>query len=233
MPRGCQGTTEADVNDADDDTLLKTPTRGTYGLAIAISFGFHMLILWVVTRYLFDDGNMPMPAKPRTIHLTLSYTQSRRSDPVVPRPVLSTTRTDEVKTTKDETSRKMILNGDDRLNPPPGKGTTKDPKVFGDSTLASETQGSVSASQIMASAKTYAQRMATEDTTQVKQEDSAIRSALKRAFNPHREPPGVTSLADGTIRVITPFGTTYCIKPRDDSRILGPEDDMPVSMTCR
>lgn len=233
MPRGCHGLTETDVSDADDLSLLKHPAWGTYGTAFALSFGIHILILWFSARFLFDAGNMPTPAKPRTIHLTLSTSQNRRSDPAVPRPVQSTTKPDEVEDSKEDTSREMIRKRDERLNPPPGEPVIKDPSAFGDSTPAGKIQGRVSASRIMASAKTYAQQMATEDTKEAERKDSAITSAMKRAFNPHREPPGVTTLADGTIRVVTPFGTTYCIRPQDDSRILGPEDDMPVSMTCR
>ncbi|MCU7875204.1 MAG: hypothetical protein KZQ84_00115 [Candidatus Thiodiazotropha sp. (ex Lucinoma borealis)] len=51
-------------------------------------------------------------------------------------------------------------------------------------------------------------------------------------MNKPREAPGVTSLADGTIRVVTEYGVTYCIKPIEDWRINGPEDDMGGSMHC-
>ncbi len=41
------------------------------------------------------------------------------------------------------------------------------------------------------------------------------------------------SLADGTARVVTEYGVVYCIRPNEDWRILGPEDNLPVSVICR
>jgi hypothetical protein len=43
---------------------------------------------------------------------------------------------------------------------------------------------------------------------------------------------GPSSLADGTVRVVTEYGLVYCVRPIDDSRILGPEEIPPINMTC-
>ena len=84
----------------------------------------------------------------------------------------------------------------------------------------------------MATAKSLAHELATKDMSETKPTESAIALAIKRSLKGQRETPGVSTLADGTIRVVTQFGTTYCVKPRDDTGILGPEDDMPASTTC-
>lgn len=44
-------------------------------------------------------------------------------------------------------------------------------------------------------------------------------SAFGRAINNNQLTPGEYRLADGTIKVVTKFGTTYCIRPRNGSGI--------------
>ena len=217
MPHGCHGLPEADVYEADEYSLLGNPSRSAYGTALAISLGLHLLILGFAARYLFDSGNTPAPAKPRTIHLTLSSAQSPESDAGTHQREQSAAGKAEAGTPKDDSA-----------------GNTTDTRsATGQASPLKRTPGGVTASRIRETAKAYARSMAADDTSQTPHRKSAITSTLERAFNPQAEPPGVSTRADGTIRVVTPFGTTYCIKPRDDSRIQGPEDDLPVSMICR
>jgi hypothetical protein len=95
-----------------------------------------------------------------------------------------------------------------------------------------KTHHPVSKAQILATAKSVAHELAIKDMSETKPTESAIALAIKRSLKGQREAPGVSTLADGTIRVVTQFGTSYCVKPKDDTGILGPEDDMSVSMTC-
>ncbi|MCU7929373.1 MAG: hypothetical protein KZQ90_01115 [Candidatus Thiodiazotropha sp. (ex Codakia rugifera)] len=91
----------------------------------------------------------------------------------------------------------------------------------------------VSTSQIITTATDIAHEIAGDDTSEVVKETSSVSVKLDRALNKSQETPGVYSLSDGTTRVVTEFGTTYCIQPIDDWRIIGPEDDMRVSMYCK
>jgi hypothetical protein len=59
-----------------------------------------------------------------------------------------------------------------------------------------------------------------------------VSAILDKALNPQREAPGITTQADGTTRVVTKQGNTYCIKPSEDWRILDPHDDIRVSVYC-
>jgi hypothetical protein len=220
------------VYTADDSFQLKYSSRRAFGPAIAVSLSLHVLIFWLTARYLFDAWRNDTPSKPRTIHLTLTRIQETGSDSVVRRHSPSPSGTDETGASKDGAPRKQARHNADHSKPPPSASVINTPKAMGNSAPFGADPGRVSASRIIATAKSYVREMATDDTTETKQKASPVASALERAFNPRTEPPGVTTLADGTIRVVTPFGTKYCIKPKDDFRILGPEDDLPVSMTC-
>ncbi|MEL0584614.1 MAG: hypothetical protein AAES65_07015 [Candidatus Thiodiazotropha sp. (ex. Lucinoma kazani)] len=91
----------------------------------------------------------------------------------------------------------------------------------------------VSVTQIITTATDIAHEIAGDNTSEVVKETSSVSTKLDRALNKLQQTPGVYSLSDGTIRIVTEFGTTYCIQPIDDWRINGPEDDMRVSMYCK
>ncbi|MET0089370.1 MAG: hypothetical protein ABW068_04990 [Candidatus Thiodiazotropha sp.] len=61
----------------------------------------------------------------------------------------------------------------------------------------------------------------------------SVSARLNRALNPKQEAAGVSVRADGTIRVVTDWGYTYCIKPLDEGQIEDPGEDIRVSMVCR
>ena len=218
--------------DADNYFQLKFSSRNAFGPAFAVSLGLHILIFWFATRYLFDASRNDIPSKPRTIHLTLTRVQETGSDTVVQRHTPSTSGTGKIDASKDHASGNKTRNNSDRSKTSSSASVIDTPKAMRDSAPVGTDPGRVTASRIMATAKSYARDTATDDTTETRHKASAVASALEGAFNHRTEPPGVTTLADGTIRVVTPFGTKYCIKPKDDFRILGPEDDLPVSMIC-
>lgn len=87
-------------------------------------------------------------------------------------------------------------------------------------------------SAIIATARAQVRQMASRQMTEAKPEKNRIESAMERAFKPRKEPPGVTMLADGTIRVVTDWGKVYCVRATEEAGIPGPEDDMPLNMTC-
>ncbi|MEJ2694642.1 MAG: hypothetical protein P8166_16855 [Candidatus Thiodiazotropha sp.] len=62
--------------------------------------------------------------------------------------------------------------------------------------------------------------------------EDPIASTFAKALNPPKEPPGVSEMSDGTIRVVTGSGIVYCIRPRDDPRMPGPEDAITLAVTC-
>ncbi|MET0027257.1 MAG: hypothetical protein ABW101_06430 [Candidatus Thiodiazotropha sp.] len=61
----------------------------------------------------------------------------------------------------------------------------------------------------------------------------SVSARLNRALNPKQESAGVSVRADGTTRVVTDWGYTYCIKPLDEGQIADPGEDLRVSMICR
>jgi hypothetical protein len=74
--------------------------------------------------------------------------------------------------------------------------------------------------------------MSRQETGVTEGHKDPITSAFAKALNPQKEPPGVSELSDGTIRVVTGLGLVYCIRPRDDPGIAGPEDAVTLAVTC-
>jgi hypothetical protein len=92
---------------------------------------------------------------------------------------------------------------------------------------------SVSSKQILTTAREAALQAAIRHPENDLRRHQTIESKLAEALNPERESPGVSTLADGTIRVVTEWGFIYCIRPADEYRIPGPEDIPPLSVLCR
>jgi hypothetical protein len=199
---------------------LKPSTRTSYAWALPLSAGLHFLLIWLVTQLLFETP--PSTAKRnQTIHLsfeTVNAQQPKTDNGAVGQPSSPPVKVGETKNpsvessqrTKDKQTERTI--SDDQLN---------------DINIVAKP----SAAQIKATAESIAKAIAAEDTSTLEQKRSIIAKRLEKVFS-QSEVPGVSELADGTIRVVTEFGIVYCIKPQDDSRILGPEDNMPVSVTC-
>jgi hypothetical protein len=232
MPSAYQGPIEAVVYAETEFPYLKDSPGGRYGLALVISFGLHLLILWLAADYLLDSKTFSTSPQPRAIRLSLSPAKTMQSDPTTHQDSHSLPRMDGDEISKEDTIDDRSPERDGASTQTARPNTASDQAVTNKSRLPAEPHEQASIARIMASAKSITRKLAAEDTSETKPRDSVIASVIEKALNRQTEPPGVSTLADGTIRVVTQFGTTYCIKPRDDTGILGPEDDMSVSMTC-
>lgn len=211
MSNPCHGMTGTDVDDAIQFTRYHLSPSERYGLAFLTSVCFHAMILWLVAQYLLKiDDDSAAPPKPTTIHLQLSHAEKRQSEPSTEQRPPTPSNTDRHET-PDRSSKPQIT----------------------EAPTTAKTRSTISSARILATARKHAKQIATEDTSRTGQNETPSQSALEKALNPQKEPAGVGTLTDGTIRVVTEFGFVYCIRPKDDSRILGPEDDLPMSVTCR
>ncbi|MEJ2394957.1 MAG: hypothetical protein P8Z77_09280 [Candidatus Thiodiazotropha sp.] len=200
---------------------LKPSTRTSYAWALPLSAGLHFLLIWLVTQLLFETHPPSSATRNQTIHLsfaTINAQQPKTDNRAIAQPPSPPVKAGDTisphaqssQRTKDRQADRTI--SDDQLN---------------DLNIATKP----SAAQIKATAESIAKAIAAEDVSTLEQKRSIIAKRLEKVFS-QSEVPGVSELADGTIRVVTEFGIVYCIKPQDDSRILGPEDNMPVSVTC-
>ncbi|MCU7843825.1 MAG: hypothetical protein KZQ93_08310 [Candidatus Thiodiazotropha sp. (ex Monitilora ramsayi)] len=216
MSNPCHGVTGTDVDDAIQIPRSFLSPSGRYGFALLFSVCFHIMILWLVAQYLLKTDDYAAPPQPKTIHLQLSPIEERQTEPAAKQHPVTPGIRDSLETPN-------------RNSEPP---ITDTPSTVRSSPLATE-KPPINSARILATARDLAHEMAADDKTQTKRTDTPIQSALEKALNPKREPASVGMLADGTVRVVTEFGIVYCIRPQDDARILGPEDDLPISMTCR
>ena len=197
-----------------------------FSLALVISCMLHMLILWLTSHYRIDSKN-PRPAtRHETLHLSLSSAQPHVAETITRSSAMAEPERGKTGTTKaprSSTSGKTAF-----PEKPLGERTKENvPQPI------TNARPGVTAAQIRATARKEARARADETGTEVTNAQPTLSTRLQRILNPPREPPGVHKMADGTLRVVTEFGTTYCIRPKEDWRILGPEDDLPVTMTCR
>ncbi len=196
--------------------------RARYSWALALSLGLHILLIWLAVHLLFTTQPTHSPAKSRTIHLSFESVNEQQ------------TKTDVHAT--DQRPSSQVATGKAKHAPTQSLHDREikqaNPPNADDQPETMRTPSNPSSAQIKATAESLAKSIAAEDTTTLRQKRSAIEKRLQELFGQQGEAPGVTELADGTIRVVTAFGIVYCIKPPDESRILGPEDVMPVSVTC-
>jgi hypothetical protein len=209
--------------DHSDCLILNNPTvRTRYGWALTLSFGLHLLLIWLAVHILFPTQPTHSPAQSRTIHLSFGRANEQQTETDVHAIDQSPSTQVEIGNATRPAAQSHSRSEDKQANP----------RNAGIQSELMESPAKPSAAQIKATAERLAKSIATKDTTTLKQTRSAIAKRLEEVFRQQAEAPGVTELADGTIRVVTEFGHVYCIRPRDESRILGPEDVMPVSTTC-
>ncbi|MBV2091760.1 MAG: hypothetical protein KUF72_12830 [Candidatus Thiodiazotropha sp. (ex Ctena orbiculata)] len=194
----------------------------TFASALSLSVAMHFLLTWYLGdklwRYLPES---PSHDRSSTIRITIESpvrvstpdeNHQRASMPKQPR-----TRTAKPKR-PDNTPSPAI---------PPERNERKKP------IMESKTDR-VTSARILSSSKQIIRNLVSDegqaDTTGDKGSVSAI---LDQALNPKREAANISTLADGTTRVVTEQGYTYCIKPLDDWRIVDPQDDMRVSAFCK
>jgi hypothetical protein len=221
MSNETHGVVVFNTNDSGSSIPLEPSTRTSYAWALPLSAGLHLLLIWLVTQILFETHPPSSATRNQTIHLsftTVSSRQPKTDNRTVPQP-----------------PSPPVKAGDAKQAPAQSLHRTEDKQT--DPTFADDQSNDIniatkpSAAQIRATAESVAKAIAAEDTSTLEQKRSIIAKRLEQVFR-QGEAPGVSELADGTIRVVTEFGVVYCIKPQDDSRILGPEDNMPVSVTC-
>jgi hypothetical protein len=200
---------------------LNPSTRTGYAWALPLSAGLHLLLIWLATQLLFETHPSSSTTRNQTIHLSFATVNARQP------------KTDNRAAT--HTPSPPVQAGDTKQ--PPAQSSHRTEVKQTDPTFADDQPNDInittkpSSAQIKATAESVAKAIAAEDRSTLEQKRSIIAKRLEQVFR-QSEAPGVSELADGTIRVVTEFGVVYCIKPQDDSRILGPEDNMPVSVTC-
>lgn len=92
----------------------------------------------------------------------------------------------------------------------------------------------ITSARILSSSKQISRNLVIgEQQADTKGDKNSVSAILDQALNPKREAANISTLADGTTRVVTEQGYTYCIKPLDDWRIVDPQDDMRVSAFCK
>lgn len=215
MSNECHGPTGIDVYQAIEAPRLNLPLYGRYAISLLLAIAIHAFILRLAGYYLLNADSHRGTAKPKTLHLKLSPSKSTPAQPRAQRNPATSSQTKKTKKPEKAAERDSAEN---QIEPSdPTTGVAPEPPT---------------ATRILATAKDLTQKMAEEDKTESKPVNDPISSAIERALNPQREPPGVTELADGTVRVVTQHGLVYCIRPKDDPGIAGPEDAISLAVSC-
>jgi uncharacterized membrane protein len=188
---------------------------GRTALVLLVSIGLHLLLFWLGSHISFETETSPR-SKPRTVRLSLNPPAPAVHPPEpAPSPEQTQAETPPPATQAQDTPVKQALPAD---------------------TATATPEPAPSAAAILSSAKAVtkqmAEQMAEQDQTELKPTKSRVQSALEQVFDPPKEPPNIMQMANGTIRVVTDSGRVYCVKPSEDWRILGPEDNLPVNVTC-
>ncbi|MEJ2621794.1 MAG: hypothetical protein P8163_16530 [Candidatus Thiodiazotropha sp.] len=190
--------------------------------ALFISVTIHFLLIWYLVDKLQDYlQHSPNTTPPSPIQITLDL------------PTISRV------THADAESSAVVTN---KPTPIPETPPSPPPSIKQHKLSNKPTQGSsikppeqkVTSGRILTSSKEISREMASidqpEHTTPAKDSISTI---FNRALDDNREAAGVSTLADGTTRVVTEFGNSYCIKALDDWMIVDPQDDMRVLFFCK
>jgi hypothetical protein len=192
--------------------------------AITLSIGLHLLIVWHLGHWYqagWDSLSSPSPGRP--IRITVAAQGSQETE------------------SQQTFSPEPASENNPAIKPPPIKQSTDkleadtaphDSEPSKPSITGSFKERTVSAAQIKQSAATIASDIAKDEKQEVNEKPDSVSAILERALNKPREKPGIYSQANGITRIVTKQGHTYCIKALDDWRIIDPEDDMRVSMSC-
>ncbi|MET0066554.1 MAG: hypothetical protein ABW076_09435 [Candidatus Thiodiazotropha sp.] len=202
------------------------PTQGPPNIvlcgALTASLGLHLLLAWWLANSL--DLNPP-GLHGQTSSGALRVKLQRRG-PVAPEPAASPD------TPYPASAEPSSYTPGERLpehaHPPPGnnRATGKTKSQHTPSTQALLRSAGQVAREIARTIPDSAVRENHSDST-------SVAARLDRALNPKREAAGVSVRADGTTRVVTDWGYSYCIKPLEEGQIVDPGEDIRVSMVCR
>jgi hypothetical protein len=190
--------------------------------ALIISASVHALLIWLAVHPQHISQNVtPIDRESNAIHITLKYPQPspslpKQSSPSRPSPL---TRPLPARDSKPTTQK-------------PNLKPNKPNVVHRDKQKQKVTSAKILGTVSEAVKEVTQQKYSQETQNTGLKEKPPILAPLDKALNPRREAPNITVRSDGTTRVVTKSGTTYCIKPLEDWKIIDPNDDIRTSTTC-
>ncbi|MCG8015172.1 MAG: hypothetical protein JAY97_03065 [Candidatus Thiodiazotropha sp. 'RUGA'] len=190
----------------------------TFASALILSIAMHFLLTWYLSdklwRYLPES---PSQDRSSTIRITIE-SPVRVSTPHLNHKRVSMPK--QPRTPAAEPKRPDTTN-------PAGRNQPKQP-------IAESKADRITSARILSSSKQISRNLVIgEQQADTKGDKNSVSAILDQALNPEREAAHISTLADGTTRVVTEQGYTYCIKPLDDWRVIDPQDDMRVSAFCK
>jgi hypothetical protein len=192
--------------------------------ALLISVALHLLLIWFmanIPRFIHYQKKQPIQASP--VHITIAR-QFMETDSNRKQPSQLNTKTAPAVTPPLPPKRAKQVNPQNRIKQTENQPTT--------STKSNKRR--ITAAKIISSSTEIIQKLAQDDDSKSQSPmTNSVSAIIDQVFNPAKPAPGITTQIDGTTKVVTESGNTYCIKPLDDWKILGPEDDMRVSGYCQ
>ncbi|RLW66349.1 MAG: hypothetical protein B6D73_03915 [gamma proteobacterium symbiont of Stewartia floridana] len=190
----------------------------TFASALTLSIAMHFLLTWYLGeklwRYLSES---PSHDRTSTIRITIE-SPVRVSTPQQNHQWVSMPK--QARTPTVEPKRPDTTN-------PPERNERKLP-------IAESKADRITSAKILMSSKQISRNLVIgEQQADTKGDKDSVSAILDQALNPKREAANISTLVDGTTRVVSEQGYTYCIKPLDDWRIVDPQDDMRVSAFCK
>lgn len=198
---------------------------GGLKLAISVSIGLHLLLLWLSTFYPQSRyDSYPPSAPPRSLHITIAkQPHSQDTEPQQPTPSDSK----QEQTPRQADTDDMQQQTQAESNPPNLERVPKRP-------IRGAISGNkVTTPQIYNSAAAVSRDIAESFADEPGDGEDPLSETFDRILKQPKETPGIYSRADGTTRIVTEYGISYCIKASDDWRIGDPGEDLPVSVSCR
>lgn len=199
-------------------------------LAVVVSVALHLLILWLLANHMsFINHRFPDSALPQLLHITIAHPRNTQNSKAQQSPLKQNPAL-EIDPGKQQIYDRVMdhdASADTEIEPIPHPDPTSKQPITG-----AISGKPITTRQIMDITATVIHDLPDDDNN-TKKEMESVSAKLDRALNKQQEAPGVSTLADGSTRVVTEHGTTYCIKSIEDWRINGPEDDMRVSMYCK
>ncbi|MCG7995908.1 MAG: hypothetical protein JAZ06_10860 [Candidatus Thiodiazotropha taylori] len=186
--------------------------------ALTLSIALHFLLAW----YLGDKLWRYMPESP-------SYNRSSTIRITIQAPVrVSTPQQNHQRVSMPKQPKTPIVEPKrPDTTDPPERNQQKQP-------IAESKADRITSARILSSSKQISRNLVIgEQQADTKGDKNSVSAILDQALNPKREAANISTLVDGTTRVVTEQGYTYCIKPLDDWRIVDPQDDMRVSAFCK
>jgi hypothetical protein len=192
--------------------------------AIVLSIALHLLLAWYLSNWYKAGWDNPSPPSfQRPLHITISAPVTRETKA---RQAQSHNPAAEQKPVEKSPPQKQPID-EAEAEPSPKHSVESKPAITG-----AIKERTVTTAQIKRSATAIVNYMTEDDKGEQIDKPDSVSAILDRALNKPREKPGIYTRADGTTRVVTEQGFTYCMKAADDWRIIDPQDDLQVSAYC-